>query len=83
MASTTVLGKWGNSQAVRIPQPFLEQLDLHLGDKLSLKLCGNHIELEKFTEEAHTLKARMKGWDGERFETTEYDWGGPVGSEVW
>ena len=37
MATTTV-GKWGNSKGVRIPQEFLEMINLELGSKVEIQL---------------------------------------------
>jgi hypothetical protein len=47
------------------------------------KLCGDHIEIAKPKAKRYSLQARMNEWDGKRYETTEYDWGKPVGNEVW
>jgi antitoxin MazE len=83
MGNTATLGRWGNSPAVRIPLPFSEQLGLKIGDTVDMTLCDNHIEIAKPTAERFTLQARIQGWDGKRYETTEYDWGKPAGNEVW
>lgn len=81
--ATVTIGKWGNAVAVRIPQPFCEQMALNAGDSVRMLLdSGNRIVIERLPEE-HTLAARMAGWDGGRFETQEYDWGEPVGGEMW
>ncbi|GHT77897.1 hypothetical protein FACS1894104_0260 [Actinomycetota bacterium] len=83
MGNTATIGQWGNSLAIRIPLPFSEQLGLKNGDIVDATLCGDHIEIAKPKEERFTLQARMKAWDGIRYETSEYDWGQPVGNEVW
>lgn len=36
--ATTTVGKWGNSKGVRIPQEFLENVDLELGSKVEVQL---------------------------------------------
>lgn len=36
--ATTTIGKWGNSMGVRIPQEFLESIDLSLGEKVEVLL---------------------------------------------
>lgn len=38
---TTTIGKWGNSAGVRIPQDFLESVQLTLGTKVELQLIPN------------------------------------------
>lgn len=81
--TTATIGKWGNASAVRIPQPFCEQLGVNVGDAVRIFLeGGRRIVIEPSTEQ-FTLSARMRGWEGGRFEASEYDWGDPAGEEVW
>ncbi len=76
------VGKWGNAAAVRIPQPFCEQLGIGAGDAVQMVVIGRKLIIER-PEEEYTLQARMRDWDGARFETHEYDWGEPQGKEAW
>ena len=80
--TTATIGKWGNAMALRIPQPFAKQLGWEVGDAIDIGVSGNKLVVES-SDEAYTLKARMQGWDGGRFETHEYDWGEPRGAEAW
>lgn len=81
--TTATIGKWGNASAIRIPQPFCEQMGIGVGDSVKMFIDGrNRIVIEPAAEQ-HTLQARMAKWDGKRYETCEYDWGDPVGKEIW
>ena len=80
---TATIGKWGNASAIRLPQPFCEQLGIGVGDAVQVFLDGNKRIVIEPPAERNTLEARMAGWDGKRFETHEYDWGEPAGKEMW
>ena len=80
--TTATIGKWGNAAAIRIPQPFCEQLGVGAGDAVQMFMDGRKLVIER-TSEKYTLRARMLSWDGVRYETNEYDWGEPTGKEVW
>ena len=45
MAIEFSIQKWGNSAAIRLPAPLLAQLNLHLGDKVTAKLCNEGLML--------------------------------------
>ena len=75
------LVKWGNSQAVRIPKPILEQAHLHEGDELEVRVEEGRITIGP-PKPRLTLKALVAGITPQnRYE--EQDWGKPVGREVW
>lgn len=44
---TTAIGKWGNGAGLRIPQPFLKQLGLAIGDVVELKVTSNEMVISK------------------------------------
>ena len=80
--TTTTIGEWGNAAAIRIPQPFCEQMGIGIGDSVKMSFDGrNRIVIEP-TAEQHTLQARMAEWDGKRYEARECDWGESVGDEI-
>ena len=35
---TSVISKWGNSLAIRIPSDIIEKSNLHIGDKLDMTI---------------------------------------------
>jgi antitoxin MazE len=82
MADTATVNKWGNSQGVRLPKSYCERLKLSVGDEVLLSFEDGKIIIASLAEQ-HTLLSRMKAWDNKRLETDEFDWGRPVGKEVW
>ena len=82
MGNTAVIGMWGNTQAVRLPKAFCEQLNLRAGDSIDLFLENGRLVIEK-PENRNTIQNLIKGWNGIRGGGPELDWGEPVGTEVW
>ncbi|QDZ40231.1 AbrB/MazE/SpoVT family DNA-binding domain-containing protein [Euhalothece natronophila Z-M001] len=78
---TTSVRKWGNSLAVRIPQPIAEQANLKEGVNVSFTVSeeGSIILSPK---PKYTLDELLEGVSPEHFEG-ETEWGEPVGKEVW
>ena len=81
--TTATIGKWGNASAIRLPQPFCEQIGIGVGDAVHLFVDGKRRIVIEVPDEQYTLQARMRDWDGERYQTKEYDWGDAVGEEIW
>jgi antitoxin MazE len=44
---TTAISKWGNGVGLRIPQPFLRQLGLEVGDRVEFKITDDKIIISK------------------------------------
>ena len=90
---TTAIVKWGNSRGIRLPKPFLADLDLKDSDMVDVVAEDGKIIIKKSAKRQHkTLKQRVEEFYGKDFETVlkenpyefvEVDWGGPVGEEVW
>lgn len=75
--------KWGNSQGIRIPKAFLDALGMSENDVVELDRVNDNIIIKKVKKENNlTLDDIFKGYDGE-YEAEEFDWGSPVGKEVW
>lgn len=81
--TTATVGKWGNAAAIRLPQPFCEQLDIRPGDRVTVSLDANKCIRIQPSSAQHTLQARLAHWDGGRFESEECDWGAAAGKEMW
>ncbi|MGH9510556.1 MAG: AbrB/MazE/SpoVT family DNA-binding domain-containing protein [Terriglobales bacterium] len=77
----TQLVKWGNSQAVRLPKPILEQARIKEGDQLVISVEGEKIALEKASP-ATTLAFLVSKITPENRHDAQ-EWGKPVGKEVW
>ena len=77
--------KWGNSAAVRLPAPLLNQLGVVLGDKLSADVHENGLVLRP-ARKSYTLADLMAQCDLKAAPPAEAkDWtdAKPVGQEVW
>lgn len=75
--------KWGNSQGIRIPKAFLEAVGLMENDCVSLERVDDSIVIKKVSSSKKlTLDDIFAGYE-EDCECNEYEWGSPVGREVW
>lgn len=78
----TQVKKWGNSQGVRLPKEVLEMAGFSLNDVLRVNVSNGVIMLTR--EFKHkTLEERAAAFGGELNLDGEYDWGEPLGREVW
>ncbi|QHZ54027.1 AbrB/MazE/SpoVT family DNA-binding domain-containing protein [Paenibacillus larvae] len=78
---STLVSKWGNSLALRIPRHFAESLNLHEGTEVELKLSEDCLSV-KPKKKRYTLEelcASIK--DGNQHDLI--DFGKPVGEEIW
>ncbi len=75
--------KWGNSQGIRIPKAFLDALGMMENDLVELSRVDDNIVITKVKSEKElTLEDIFKDYDGESA-AEEFDWGSPIGREVW
>ena len=91
---TTVV-KWGNSQGIRLPKAFLQNIQITENDPVDVSLENDKIVIKKISVKEHkTIKQRLVDFYGEEFEQyagngkagaaqKEIDWGKPVGNEIW
>lgn len=82
MALVTVQ-KWGNSHGVRIPKHLLDSLNRTIGEKISLYTRGNRLILEQTPKKRKTIEELLDGFNCDNHQASEFDWGKPVGREVW
>ena len=81
---TIQIVKWGNSQGVRLPKAILDSVGLAPGDTAELRLEDNRIIIERLPQQTHqTLEERVKAYGKKLGPYSEYNWGEPVGQEVW
>jgi antitoxin MazE len=74
--------EWGDSQGVRIPGEILEDAGISMNEMLNIAVINGAIILSK-TFRHKTLEERTAEF-GEGLDLDgEYDWGEPVGREVW
>jgi len=85
MHMTTTIQKWGNSQGVRLPKTILDELSLQENDLVDIMINNESIIVKKAAKKRRakvSLEERFKDYKGD-YQCKEYDWGGPVGKEVW
>lgn len=74
--------EWGNSQGIRLSKEVLKSAGIALDDFLDVTVSNGIITLAK-TFHHKTLEERAAEFDGKLMLDGEYDWGEPVGREVW
>ena len=79
----TTIQKWGNSQGIRIPKAFLEALGMRENDHVEIERVDDSIVIKKIiTSQKLTLDDIFEGYN-ENYQPEQFDWGKPVGKEVW
>jgi len=73
---------WGNSQGIRISKDILQEANIAIDDVLDVKVVDGMITLTKPFRHK-TLEERAAKFNGKLNLDGEYDWGEPVGREVW
>lgn len=76
--------KWGNSQGIRLKKNLLADMQLEVGDEVDISVKDGVMIVTpgKKIRGLHSLE-EMVARIPENYETTEVDWGEPVGKEVW
>ena len=73
---------WGNSQGIRIPKEALQGAGLSIDDILDVTVSNGMITFTKPFRHK-TLEERAAEYGGKLNLDGEFDWGEPVGKEVW
>ena len=82
--TTTVLSKWGNSHALRIPINMVKELDIEANDMLYLESDEEKIIISKAPmPKKGTLEYLFKDYSKESFKTVLINPLKPVGNEKW
>ena len=79
--SSTSLGKWGTSLAVRIPKAVLEAAHWRAGDLLEIEVRDRTIIIQP-AEQKPTLDELLDAITPENCHPAT-DWGAPAGKEEW
>lgn len=74
--------EWGNSQGIRLSKEILKSAGITLNETLDVTVSNGAITLTKSFRHK-TLEERVAEFNGNLMLDGEYDWGGPVGREVW
>lgn len=78
---TTKIRKWGNSLAVRIPNEFAKNLNWREGVLVGFKQSNDKIIISR-AKPSYTLEDMVKGIT-KKNRHKEFDWGKPMGKEIW
>ena len=78
----TQVKAWGNSQGIRLSKDILKSAGIALNEMLEVTVSDGVITLAK-TFRHKTLEERAAEYNGRLMLDGEYDWGEPVGREVW
>lgn len=73
---------WGNSQGIRIPKEVLQEAEISVDDILDVKVSNGMIMLVKPFRHK-TLEERAAEYGGQLHLDGEFDWGEPIGREIW
>ena len=74
--------EWGNSQGIRLAKEVLRSAGITLNEFLDVTVSDGVITLVKSFRHK-TLEERAAEFDGKLMLDGEYEWGEPVGREVW
>lgn len=73
---------WGNSQGVRLSKEILENAGIRTDDFLDISIVDGNIVLSKKFRH-RTLEERAAEFEGKAGPYKEFQWGDPIGREVW
>jgi antitoxin MazE len=79
---TTVVAKWGNSLAIRIPRSVAEQAQIKEGIAINFTVEGNSIVITPQKRKKYTLDELLEGMTPDKFHG-EFETGDAVGNEDW
>lgn len=78
----TMVQKWGNSLALRIPRSVANDVHLHQGSVVDIALVAGKIVVKPRQQRHYTLAQLLRGVT-KRNRHAALDWGGRVGQEAW
>jgi antitoxin MazE len=82
MRNETIVSRWGNSLAVRIPRAVSRQAGIDEGDSLALDIKEDGAIILRPTKRRYELKDLVSRITP-RNRHKETDWGAPQGRETW
>jgi antitoxin MazE len=78
---TSIIKQWGNSLGIRIPQPVASKVGFIAGTVVSIEVVNDTIVIS-IARKKYSLDELLEDVNPELI-GGEYDWGEPVGKEVW
>jgi len=76
------ISKWGNSQGIRIPKKYLDQLGLKVGEKVDIKIEDGKIVIIPLKNKRKPKIDINQLFKEDYEENKEFEWG-QVGKEIW
>ena len=86
MATQTMrVNRWGNSLGIRFPSEFVDKAQLKEKSLVEITSDGDRLIIVKVTEKKprKTIQELFAEHPADYIENDEFDWGAPVGGEVW
>jgi antitoxin MazE len=77
----SIVNKWGNSLGVRIPHAVAAAVGLDVGTVVNVEVIDNKVVISPI-QKKYQLDELLVGVTPESI-GGEYDWGEPVGKEIW
>ena len=80
----TRVQQWGNSQGLRIAKSLLEEVGIHVGDRVRVSIRDRRLVIEPVAagRGRHDLRALVADMPDD-YRVAEEDGGPPAGREVW
>jgi antitoxin MazE len=78
----SVVKKWGNSAAVRIPAAVMVAIPIELDEPVDVREEGGRIVIEPVRQKAYDINVLIKGITDRNLHEA-VDFGAPAGKEVW
>lgn len=79
---TTIVQKWGNSLALRIPSALAKDVHLHQGSMVDVAVVEGQMVVKPKGQSRFSLAHMLKGITKEN-RHSEQDWGAVSGQEIW
>lgn len=79
---TAKILKWGNSLALRIPKIIAKDVGIDEGSQIDIQIRNDCLILRPLRSEEPDLNELLANIDEENLHS-EFDWGEPMGNELW
>jgi antitoxin MazE len=79
---TTIVQKWGNSLALRIPSAFAKDIHLHQGSAVEVAIVEGNMVVKPSKKQKPSLARLLKGVTAQNLHA-EQDYGRKAGRETW
>lgn len=80
MTSQATVKPWGNSQGIRLSMDVLRKANIQVNDTLQIEVSDNMLILKKVFRH-RTFEERLAEYGG-WIQVQDFDWGEPVGEEL-